>query len=640
MRSSASDTTKSPESREYKSSKWNPFTPLFIAQNESPEMKLKIKKINDAINNYFLVYTNKDSRNKDKKKALTAIIDVCDEYITSIPVKRRDTFATQGSEDFITFWKNILPEWPHIVDVLELQKKAVALKYLPEDDNNPKARWKLLRRVFRGTKGKHLDTPYWGEYKFRGQVAIAEWLSGENYYAYHHMRSFKEIAAQQYTGSHSHVEYIKDPADYRLTFSRHGHFYQGKHHFDTRGEHPGLRDVPTSHGIFIVSTDGKMYASNSDIQTDGRLHHSSFVRGAPVMCAGTFKVVKGVLQEITVFSGHYKPGKKELLEFLNYLLLNNVDLSNVALISSVGGDKRNALLYLQTQGACLPIDKEKYFMNLAIEQFQKFNFEASQDYLDIAIKMGTDSAFLLKLDLITAFDSILPGHPHLQGKFYPEIKDRNEYTMRNIEDIANNKSSPSQKSAAYKMFILTKDNKWRDLCYKIEDKDVKPYSQHLNELLNVILEDKNALAAFNNVISETRSINQLLSLNQKLYSDTNLSKKLTMPMLEAMQIKALELMAKETLPITFAEEKFLKLLFLEPGNARADFDKLVSSGKIKFLSKELNDKKYQRLTATTQPMNKSEAPPAGSINRFSLLSNQQSAHEPEHKSPDKHKKPK
>eukprot|EP00946_MAST-07B_sp_MAST-7B-sp1_P005030 g5030.t1 len=57
--------------------------------------------------------------------------------------------------------------------------------------------------------------------------------------------------------------------------------------------------------IFVLSHDGRLFVGQ---KMKGRLHHSSFMAGAPTLASGNIHVdINGVLKSISPKSGHYRP---------------------------------------------------------------------------------------------------------------------------------------------------------------------------------------------------------------------------------------------------------------------------------------------------------------------------------------------
>ena len=57
--------------------------------------------------------------------------------------------------------------------------------------------------------------------------------------------------------------------------------------------------------IFVLSHDGRLFVGQ---KVKGRLHHSSFMAGAPTLASGNIHVgTDGVLKVISPKSGHYRP---------------------------------------------------------------------------------------------------------------------------------------------------------------------------------------------------------------------------------------------------------------------------------------------------------------------------------------------
>ena len=70
-------------------------------------------------------------------------------------------------------------------------------------------------------------------------------------------------------------------------------------------------------GIFVLAPDGNLYLSNFFQQ--GVFHHSSFLAGGEVICAGEMVVEDGVIIRINNLSGHYRAPNESLSELGKYL---------------------------------------------------------------------------------------------------------------------------------------------------------------------------------------------------------------------------------------------------------------------------------------------------------------------------------
>jgi hypothetical protein len=78
--------------------------------------------------------------------------------------------------------------------------------------------------------------------------------------------------------------------------------------------------------IFVMAPDGTLYA-NSHVAD--RFHHSSFLAGGPIKCAGEIEVKEGVITSVTPKTGHYKAGAAELEYFLQFCRDKGVRLQDV-----------------------------------------------------------------------------------------------------------------------------------------------------------------------------------------------------------------------------------------------------------------------------------------------------------------------
>jgi hypothetical protein len=103
--------------------------------------------------------------------------------------------------------------------------------------------------------------------------------------------------------------------------------------------------------IFVMD-DQKMYAHFHKIS---QFHHSSFLSGGPVAAAGEIITDnEGHIESITNKSGHYKPGKQQMLRALAFLKEQGVNLENVTLSMMGNSESKvyDANEYLLSNGQC------------------------------------------------------------------------------------------------------------------------------------------------------------------------------------------------------------------------------------------------------------------------------------------------
>lgn len=78
--------------------------------------------------------------------------------------------------------------------------------------------------------------------------------------------------------------------------------------------------------IFVLSTSKTLYVG---LKKKGTFQHSSFLAGGATLAAGRLVVEDGILKAVWPHSGHYLPTEENFLEFMSFLMENNVDLTNV-----------------------------------------------------------------------------------------------------------------------------------------------------------------------------------------------------------------------------------------------------------------------------------------------------------------------
>jgi hypothetical protein len=94
-----------------------------------------------------------------------------------------------------------------------------------------------------------------------------------------------------------------------------------------RGVYQNNTLLSTGTYIFVLDIESThIYAAR---KIKGRFHHSSFLAGAPVKCAGTLIIQEGKLVGFTLHSGHYRPDKKGI-EYLHEYLKKKTPLKSRA----------------------------------------------------------------------------------------------------------------------------------------------------------------------------------------------------------------------------------------------------------------------------------------------------------------------
>lgn len=80
--------------------------------------------------------------------------------------------------------------------------------------------------------------------------------------------------------------------------------------------------------IFVMDPSGNLYVGPQEV---GLHHHSSFLSGGRVICAGEIETdSEGIIVYISNLSGHYRPSANALINFLGVLQESGFDLEDVA----------------------------------------------------------------------------------------------------------------------------------------------------------------------------------------------------------------------------------------------------------------------------------------------------------------------
>lgn len=87
------------------------------------------------------------------------------------------------------------------------------------------------------------------------------------------------------------------------------------------------KPLTLTYGLYVMDEFGNIFVTASP--KGGKIHHSSFLSGAPVAAAGHMTVVNGVLSYIDRSSGHYAPTPAQLKQVVNELKSKGVNFKNV-----------------------------------------------------------------------------------------------------------------------------------------------------------------------------------------------------------------------------------------------------------------------------------------------------------------------
>lgn len=219
--------------------------------------------------------------------------------------------------------------------------------------------------------------------------------------------------------------------------------------------------------IYVASTDGRLYVGSHEV---GKFHHSSFLSGSPIQGGGEIQTdALGQIIYLTTKSGHYNPGKKQMLNVLRWLKEKNVNLDVIQLcVPDQGVDYfyHNAHQYLLFKGDLLPdgingatfdrVNGEISIIHQHVHNVAKRNncelLESlnSQHHLDL-------SKVLFKEDTVWGDVFTYDAQKYLEGHLFPKHWDGGEYTeLENgeIEIRVLKLRSPDEKNAIEKDILL------------------------------------------------------------------------------------------------------------------------------------------------------------------------------------------
>ena len=102
-----------------------------------------------------------------------------------------------------------------------------------------------------------------------------------------------------------------------------GHFYRPAH----AGGERSLFSTSEGDWIFVMSPARVLFCNR---KRKASFHHTSFLGGGPCLAAGQLIVQDGVLSELYLHSGHYRPTDQHLHHLLAHLRTLGVDLTTVS----------------------------------------------------------------------------------------------------------------------------------------------------------------------------------------------------------------------------------------------------------------------------------------------------------------------
>lgn len=211
----------------------------------------------------------------------------------------------------------------------------------------------LVEMKKRGVKGKVLYEEYWIEALGREHQAgykqkdkFKEWEKSETELSYFEWEQLnygnKEIEKSQSVTYLTPTERVK----YEISFSQSS---RSKNLRLLRNGEPFSTENETSRSkkgtaIFVISAEDKLYSGSSIL---GQFHHSSFLAGEAISGAGEIRTNQdGEIVWISDKSGHYRSGKNETINILNYFNKKGVDLSRVNFYNVVNNQTYNAKQHL------------------------------------------------------------------------------------------------------------------------------------------------------------------------------------------------------------------------------------------------------------------------------------------------------
>ncbi len=96
----------------------------------------------------------------------------------------------------------------------------------------------------------------------------------------------------------------------------------------------------------------ELYVKRGDQAGAGKFHHSSFLSGKPVKCAGEVLFLNGAVRYVSNESGHYQPSTQQLIDIVEVLRdVYHVNLAQLAVADlSTQIEWATATIFLAARG--------------------------------------------------------------------------------------------------------------------------------------------------------------------------------------------------------------------------------------------------------------------------------------------------
>ncbi|XP_011652062.1 IQ domain-containing protein IQM6 isoform X1 [Cucumis sativus] len=270
-------------------------------------------------------------------KFVCTLFKILNMFMSIYPFKSRS-----GKDLEFSFPKSSLNRWK-LLDFAELKRSSISFFDI-EKPETAISRWSRARtraaKVGKGLskdeKARKLALQHWLEaidprhrYGHNLQFYYVKWLhcdSKQPFFYWLDIGEGKEVNLERCPRYKLHQQCIKylgpiERKAYEVVVEN-GKFlyrYSGKLLHTTGGP----RDAKW---IFVLSTSKTLYVG---LKKKGTFQHSSFLAGGATLAAGRLVVEDGILKAVWPHSGHYLPTEENFLEFMSFLMENNVDLTDV-----------------------------------------------------------------------------------------------------------------------------------------------------------------------------------------------------------------------------------------------------------------------------------------------------------------------
>ncbi|KAF5748832.1 hypothetical protein HS088_TW04G00792 [Tripterygium wilfordii] len=273
--------------------------------------------------------------------------------------------------------------WWMLLDFAELKRSSISF-FDSKEHESAMSRWsrartraaKVGKGLSKNEKAQKMALQHWLEaidprhrYGHNLHFYYVKWLqcqSREPFFYWLDIGEGKEVNLDKCARSKLQQQCIKylgpmERKAYEVTIE------DGKFIYKQTGEF--LHTTEDAKWIFVLGTSKTLYAGK---KKKGTFQHSSFLAGGATTAAGRLVVENGILNAVWPHSGHYCPTEENFRDFISFLKDNNVDLTDVQMMSI---DEEDSTSRLRSSKHLRSNSDEDLAENVNVTEIEEVNVE-------------------------------------------------------------------------------------------------------------------------------------------------------------------------------------------------------------------------------------------------------------------------